>query len=184
MSTLQVTTKTRFVDVQKQVAADFGVTNMMAAPKIDKVVLNMGVGRAIEDGQILNTVADHLTQIAGQRVQITKAKKSIAQFRSRAGMKIGCMATLRGARMWAFLDKLTLSGYSADQGLPWFEPEEGLRQAGQLQPRSDRAGLFPEIDLDRLDQNQGLSISVVIRNSDAEKSLALLKGIGFPFRER
>lgn len=184
MSTLQVTTKERFAEAQKKVAEDFGVSNMLAAPKIEKVVLNMGVGRAIADGQILNIVADHLSQIAGQRVQVTKAKKSIAQFRSREGMKIGCMATLRGARMWAFLDKLTCLAIPRIKDFRGLSPKKGFDKQGNYSLGLTEQALFPEIDLERLDQNQGLSISVVIRNSDKEKSLALLKSIGFPFRER
>jgi len=185
MSTaVQNTIRDRFVDAQDAVCKECEIANRLAAPRISKVVLNMGVGRAIQDGQILNVVADHLTVIAGQRVAITKARKSIAQFRSRQGMKIGCMATLRGQRMWSFLDKLVYLAIPRIKDFRGLAPRRGFDKQGNYSLGLNEQALFPEVDLERLEHNQGLNVSIVIDNSDPSKSLSLLKGMGFPFRER
>ncbi|NRA40463.1 MAG: 50S ribosomal protein L5, partial [Planctomycetes bacterium] len=105
-TTLQKSTREKYEEVLPQVCEQFGIKNKFAAPRITKVCLNMGVGRAIADGQILNIVSEHLSLLAGQRSSITIAKKAVAQFRSREGNKIGAKVTLRGPKMWNFLDKL------------------------------------------------------------------------------
>ena len=105
-ATLQKTTKQLYQEALVEICKAHGIKNKMAAPRIDKVCLNMGVGRAVQDGQILNVVSEHLSLLAGQRCAITKAKKAVANFRSRIGVKLGARVTLRGDRMWSFLDKL------------------------------------------------------------------------------
>lgn len=182
-ATFQPTTRERFAEVHDQVCAEHEIKNKLAGPRITKVVLNMGVGRAVADGQILNVVADHLSQLAGQRAVITKAKKSIAQFRSRQGMKIGAKVTLRGARMWAFLDKLIYIAIPRIKDFRGLSPKT-FDPAGNFSLGLTEQALFPEVQLEKLEYNQGLGLTVVFENSDPQKSLQILKGIGMPFRER
>lgn len=182
-ATLQQTTKSKYDEAISGICDTFGVTNKMAAPKITKVALSMGVGRAIADGQILNIVSEHLSQLAGQRATITKAKKAISNFRSRDGVKIGTRVTLRKERMWAFLDRLihvAVPRIKDFRGLSF----KGFDKQGNFSMGLREQALFPEIQLDRLDHNQGLNINIVIANSDPEKSEALLRGLGLPLRER
>ena len=182
-ATLIETTKDRFAAAQAKVCEQFGIKNKLAGPKITKVSLNMGVGRAIADGQILNVVAEHLSQLAGQRAQITTARKAIAQFRSRQGVKIGARATLRGERMWAFVDKFVHLAVPRIKDFRGLSPK-GFDKQGNYSVGLTEQALFPEVTLDKLEHNQGLNVTVVIENSTPEISLALLKELGFPFRER
>lgn len=182
-ATLEKTCREKFIEVLPQVCEQFGIKNALAAPRITKVSLNMGVGRAIADGQILNIVADHLTALAGQKASITKAKKSIAQFRSRQDMKIGAKVTLRGPKMWNFLDKLIHLAIPRIRDFRGISPR-GFDKQGNFSLGLNEQALFPEVDLDRLEHNQGLSITIVIENSDPEKSLAVIQGIGMPLREK
>ena len=182
-ATLQKSIRERFDEVLPQVCEQFGVKNKFAAPKITKVSLNMGVGRAISDGQILNIVADHLTALAGQKASITKAKKSVAQFRSREGQKIGAMVTLRGPKMWNFLDKLIHLAIPRIRDFRGISPK-GVDKQGNFSMGLTEQALFPEVDLDRLEHNQGLSITIVFANSDPEKTVAVLRGVGMPLREK
>ena len=143
----------------------------------------MGVGRAVADGQILNVVAEHLTQIAGQRVAITKAKKSVAQFRSREGMKIGAMATLRGERMWSFLDKLIYLAIPRIKDFRGLSPKKGFDKQGNYNLGLTEQALFPKLIL-RSWSTIRVSTSPSSSKTPILRSLALLKGIGIPFRER
>ena len=182
-ATLQKSIRERFEEVLPQVCEEYGVKNKFAAPKITKVSLNMGVGRAIQDGQILNIVADHLTQLAGQKASITTAKKSVAQFRSREGQKIGAKVTLRGPKMWNFLDKLIHLAIPRIRDFRGISPK-GVDKQGNFSMGLTEQALFPEVDLDRLEHNQGLSITIVFENSDPAKTVAVLRGIGMPLREK
>ncbi len=180
---LQKTSKEVYADVVAELAKTNGIKNPMAAPKITKVCLNMGVGRAAADGQIINIVADHLSLIAGQKAMVTKAKKSVAQFRSREGMKIGAKVTLRGDRMWAFLDKLINIAIPRIRDFRGISPKSFDKQGNYGLGITEQA-IFPEVVLDRLEHNQGLDVTICIENSSKEISLSLLKGLGMPFRER
>ena len=139
----------------------------------------MGVGRAVADGQILGVVSEHLSQLAGQRAVVTKAKKSVAQFRSRE-LKIGARVTLRGDRMWAFLDKF-IHRCARIKDFRSLNPKGFDKQGNYSVGLTEQS--LAEVTLDRLDHNQGLNITVGI-NSDGDKNHALLKAIGVPFRER
>lgn len=183
MSVIQATIRERYEELLPQLMGDWGIKNRLAAPRITKIALNMGVGRAIADGQILNVVSEHLSELAGQKACVTKARKSIAQFRSRADMKIGCRVTLRGPRMWNFFDKLVQVAIPRIRDFRGISPK-GFDRQGNYSLGITEQAIFPEIVLERLDHNQGLNATIVIVNSDAEKSLALLKGLGMPFRER
>ena len=148
-------------EVAPAIAKEFGITNPMAIPRVKKVVLNMGMGEAIANAKILDTAADELRSITGQKPVITKAKKSIASFKLRQGMPIGVMVTLRGDRMYEFLDRLV------SIALP--------RVRDQL--------IFPEIDFNKVDKTRGMNISIVTTARNDEQARALLRALGMPFRQ-
>jgi large subunit ribosomal protein L5 len=168
----------RLADILKK----HGVTNKLAGPRIEKVALSMGVGRAVQDGQILNVVTDHLSQIAGQKAVVTKAKKAVANFRTRIGVKIGCRVTLRGERMWSFLDKLINLAFPRITDFRGLN-SKGFDGRGNYNMGLREQALFHEVQLEKLEHNQGLNITICIKNSTDEMSLDLLKALNMPFRE-
>lgn len=165
------------------IVAKHGIKNKLAGPRIEKVSLNMGVGRAVADGQILNTVSEHLSLIAGQRVAVTKAKKAIANFRTREGVKIGARVTLRGERMWAFIDKLIHLAIPRIKDFRGLSPK-GFDAAGNFNLGLREQALFHEVQLEKLEHNQGLQITICFKNSNPTLSLELLKSLQMPFREK
>jgi large subunit ribosomal protein L5 len=182
-TTLQKTTRELYQERLPEILTKHGIKNRLAGPRIDKVSLNMGVGRAIADGQILNVVAEHLSLLAGQKATVTKAKKAVANFRSRIGLKIGCRVTLRGERMWSFLDRLI------NLAIPRIKDFRGLSPKafdgkGNYSLGLREQALFHEVTLDKLEHNQGLSITICIRHSTDAISLDLLKALNLPFREK
>jgi large subunit ribosomal protein L5 len=180
---LQKSTRELYKDSFAELCTKHGITNRFAAPRIDKVCLNMGVGRAIQDGQILNVVAEHLSLVAGQRATVTKAKKAIANFKSRIGVKIGARVTLRGERMWSFLDRLINTAIPRIKDFRGLSPK-GFDGRGNFNLGLREQALFHEIVLDKLEHNQGLNITICIANSTDERSLDLLKALNMPFREK
>lgn len=185
MSAPQVLKSTRQLYNERlpEIISKHGIKNRLAGPRIDKICLNMGVGRAVADGQILNTVSEHLSLIAGQRAAVTKAKKAIANFRTREGVKIGARVTLRGAKMWAFMDKLVHLAIPRIKDFRGLSPK-GFDVAGNFNLGLREQALFHEVVLDKLEHNQGLQITICFRNSNATLSLDLLKALQMPFRER
>jgi len=185
MSTATVVSgsRERYAEVVGELCRERGIANRLAAPRIEKITCNMGVGRAIQDNQILNVVQEHLSRLAGQRAVVTRARKSISNFRSRQGMKIGCRVTLRGARMWSFADRLIHIAIPRIRDFRGISPR-GFDRQGNFNLGLREQALFPEVELEKLEHNQGLQITFTIRNSDPELSLSLLKGLGMPFRER
>lgn len=160
----------------------FRYENRMQVPKIQKITLNMGVGEAAEDKKVLQAASDHLTKIAGQRTVITRARKSVAGFKIRAGWPIGCKVTLRRKRMYEFLERLL------NIALP------GVRDFRGLNPRSFDANgnyslgikehiTFPEIDYNQIDTIRGLDITITTSAKTDKEAFALLKAFHFPFRE-
>ncbi len=180
---VQKTTRERYQDILPEILTKHGVVNKMAGPRIDKISLSMGVGRAIANGEILNVVSEHLTQLAGQKVTVTKAKKAVANFRSRIGVKIGCRVTLRGERMWAFLDKLIYLAIPRIKDFRGISPK-GFDGRGNYSLGLGEQALFHEVTLDKLEHNQGLNITIGIKNSTDASSFDLLKALGMPFREQ
>lgn len=180
---LMKTSKANFQEALPAILKEAGITNRMAGPAIEKVCLNMGVGRAVADGQILSVVSEHLSLIAGQRAAVTKAKKAIANFRTREGVKIGARVTLRGAKMWAFLDKLIHLAIPRIKDFRGLSPK-GFDKAGNFNLGLREQALFHEIQLDKLEHNQGLQITICFRNSNEKLSLAVLKALHMPFRDR
>jgi len=182
MPQLMKTTKEIYAERLPEILKKHAIKNRLAGPRIDKVVLSMGVGRAIADGQILNVVTEHLTLIAGQRASVTKAKKAVANFRSRIGVKVGCHVTLRSARMWAFLDKLINLAVPRIKDFRGLNPK-GFDGRGNYNMGLREQALFHEVQLDKLEHNQGLNITICIRNSTDAISFDLLKALSMPFRE-
>ena len=161
---------------------EFGYTNLMAIPKIEKVVVNMGLGEATGNAKIIDTGSDELARITGQKPVTRRAKKSIAQFKVRQGQPIGTMVTLRGERMWEFLDRLVSVALPRVRDFRGISPSSfdghgnyalGLRE--QL--------IFPEISYDAIDTTRGLDVAVVTTTESDEEARELLRLLGMPFRD-
>jgi large subunit ribosomal protein L5 len=168
-------------DVVPALKKEFGYKNVMAIPKIEKVVVNMGLGEATQNAKIVDTGADEVMRITGQKPVVTRAKKSIAQFKVRKGMPIGAMVTLRGERMWEFLDRLI------SVALPRVRDFRGVSARGFDGRGNFTLGLkdqllFPEIDYMKVDKARGMNISVVTTAKTDEESRKLLQLLGMPFR--
>ncbi len=168
-------------DVVPALKKEFGYRNVMAIPKIEKVVVNMGLGEATQNAKIVDTGADEVMRITGQKPVVTRAKKSIAQFKVRKGMPIGAMVTLRGERMWDFLDRLI------SVALPRVRDFRGVSARGFDGRGNFTLGLkdqllFPEIDYMKVDKARGMNISVVTTAKTDEESRKLLQLLGMPFR--
>lgn len=160
---------------------EFGYKNIMQVPRIEKVVINMGLGEAIQNVKILDSASEEMSAITGQKAVITKAKKSIASFKLRQGMPIGCMVTLRKERMFEFLDRLM------NIALPRVRDFKGVSGKGFDGRGNYSLGIkeqliFPEINYDKVDKIKGLNISIVTSAATDEEGKALLKGLGMPFR--
>jgi large subunit ribosomal protein L5 len=160
----------------------FGYANVMQVPGLTKIVVNMGVGEAARDSKLIEGAVRDLTAITGQKPQVTKARKSIAQFKLREGMPIGAHVTLRGDRMWEFLDRLlTLA-------LPRIRDFRGLSDRqfdgrGNYTFGLNEQVMFHEINQDKVDRSRGMDITVVTTATNDDEGRALLKQLGFPFKE-
>jgi len=163
-----------------QLMKEFGYQNIMRVPKITKIVLNMGLGEAVQNPKIIDSAVQELTLIAGQKAVVTKAKKSIAGFKLRAGVPIGCRVTLRGDRMYEFLDRLTTIA------MPRIRDFRGV-SGTSFDGRGNYAmGLkehlvFPEIDFDKIDENWGMDIVIATTAKTDAEAKALLKAFNMPF---
>jgi large subunit ribosomal protein L5 len=161
--------------------SEFEIPNIMKVPGLTKIVVNMGVGEAARDSKLIEGAVKDLTAITGQKPAVTKARKSIAQFKLREGMPIGCHVTLRGNRMWEFLDRLL------SIALPRIRDFRGLNP-GQFDGNGNytfgltEQVMFHEIDQDRIDRSRGMDITIVTTATNDEQGRALLKQLGFPFR--
>jgi large subunit ribosomal protein L5 len=160
---------------------EFGYSNVMAIPKITKVVVNMGLGDATQNAKIVDTGADEVMRITGQKPVVTRAKKSIAQFKVRKGMPIGTMVTLRGERMWEFLDRLISVALPRVRDFRGVSPR-GFDGRGNYTLGLKDQLLFPEIDYMKVDKARGMNISVVTTAKTDEESRKLLQLLGVPFR--
>src|SRR6202521_321060 len=158
-----------------------GLTNTMAVPRVKKVTINIGLGEASQNVKLLDTAAVELGQIAGQKPVITRAKKSIANFKIRKGMPIGCMVTLRGDKMYEFLDRLlnvALPRVRDFRGVP----SRSFDGRGNFTLGLRDQLIFPEIDYSKVDRQKGMNITIVTTATSDEQGHALLKAIGMPFR--
>jgi len=169
-------------DIAPALAKEFEIKNPMAIPKIEKVVINMGLGEASANAKILDVAADELRSIAGQKPVVTKAKKSIAAFKLRQGMAIGTMVTLRGERMYEFLDRLI------SVALPRVRDFRGISGKafdgrGNYTLGIREQLIFPEIDFNKVDKTRGMNISIVTTAQNDDQARSLLKALGMPFRQ-
>ncbi|MBW1868917.1 MAG: 50S ribosomal protein L5, partial [Deltaproteobacteria bacterium] len=168
-------------EVMPSMIKEFGYKSIMAVPRIEKVTLNMGLGEAIQNIKILDSGVDELNMIAGQKAVVTKARKSIAGFKLREGMPIGCMVTLRREKMYDFLDKLfnaALARVRDFRGLS----DKGFDGRGNCSIGIKEFIVFAEIDYDKIDKIKGLNISIVTTAKTDAEGLFLLKHLGMPFR--
>ena len=161
---------------------EFGYKNVMAVPKITKVVVNMGLGEATSNAKIVDTGADEVSRITGQKPVTRRAKKSIAAFKVRKGMPIGTMVTLRGERMWEFLDRLMNIALPRVRDFKGVSPR-GFDGRGNYTLGLRDQLLFPEIDYMKVDKARGMNISVVTTARTDEESRKLLQLLGMPFRQ-
>jgi large subunit ribosomal protein L5 len=175
--------KTRYRDeIAPALTEQFSFGNPMQVPSLVKIVVNMGVGQAANDGKIIDGAVADLTKITGQKPQVTKARKSIAQFKLREGQPIGAHVTLRGDRAWEFLDRLL------SLALPRIRDFRGLSDRqfdgnGNYTFGLTEQSMFHEIDPDSIDRPRGMDITVVTSAANDDEGRALLKALGFPFRE-
>ena len=175
--------KERYVkDVVPALTKEFGYTNLMAVPKISKIVVNMGLGEGTQNAKIVDTGADELGKITGQKAAITRSKKSIAQFKVRENMPIGAMVTLRGQRMYEFLDRLIAIALPRVRDFRGISPK-GFDGRGNYTLGLRDQLIFPEIDYMKVDKNRGMNISVVTTARTNEEARRLLQLIGMPFRQ-
>jgi len=172
--------KERFnAQLREQLKGDLGFSSVMQVPTVTKITLNMGVGEAKTDGKVLDAAIEELTTIAGQRAQVRKARKSVAQFKLREGMPIGARVTLRGDRMWEFLDRLIAIA------LPRIRDFRGLNP-GSFDGRGNYSLgireqiIFPEIDYDTIKDIRGLDVAITTSAETDEQAEALLRGLGLP----
>ena len=161
---------------------EFGYTNVMAIPKITKVVVNMGLGEATGNAKIIDTGADELARVTGQKPVVRRARQSIAQFKLRQGQAVGTSVTLRGERMWEFLDRLVSIALPRVRDFKGVSPK-GFDGRGNYTLGLRDQLLFPEIDYMKVDKARGMNVSVVTTAKTDEEARMLLKSIGMPFRQ-
>ncbi|HEV7848544.1 MAG TPA: 50S ribosomal protein L5 [Mycetocola sp.] len=168
-------------EIQEQLLKELGLTNVHQIPTLTKIVVNMGVGEAARDGKIIDGAVADLTKITGQKPQITKARKSIAQFKLREGQPIGTHVTLRGDRMWEFLDRLLSLALPRIRDFRGLSPKQ-FDGSGNYTFGLTEQSMFHEIDQDKIDRVRGMDITVVTTAKTDEQGRALLKALGFPFK--
>ena len=169
-------------EVVPALTKEFGYKNVMAVPKIQKIVVNMGLGEATANAKIIETGADELARIAGQKPVTRRSKKSIAQFKVRKGQPVGTMVTLRGERMWEFLDRLMSIALPRVRDFKGVSPK-GFDGRGNYTLGLKDQLLFPEIDYMKVDKARGMNVSVVTTARTDEEARKLLQFIGMPFRQ-
>jgi large subunit ribosomal protein L5 len=168
-------------EVAPALMRELGYSNLMAVPRLEKIVLNMGVGEAVQNPKVIESAVEELTAIAGQKPVVTRAKKAISNFKLREGMPIGAMVTLRGERMYEFLDRLVSVALPRVRDFKGI-PDRSFDGRGNYSLGLREQVIFPEINLDKVDKIKGLTIVIcTTARSDAEGK-ALLRGLGMPFR--
>jgi large subunit ribosomal protein L5 len=164
-----------------QLQQELGYGNPMEVPRLEKIVVNMGVGEAARDAKVLDGALEDLTTITGQKPLVTKARRSIASFKLREGMAIGAKVTLRGDRMWEFLDRLLATALPRIRDFRGLDPN-GFDGRGNYTIGITEQLVFPEIDYDKVQAVRGMDITVVTTARTNEEGLALLRALGFPLR--
>jgi large subunit ribosomal protein L5 len=175
--------KTRYrEEILPALQAEFEIKNVMQVPGLTKIVVNMGVGEAARDSKLIEGAIKDLTAITGQKPLVTKARKSIAQFKLREGMPIGAHTTLRGDRMWEFLDRLLSLALPRIRDFRGLSPKQFDGRGNYTFGLTEQV-MFHEIDQDKVDRSRGMDITVVTTATNDDQGRALLKQLGFPFKE-
>ncbi len=159
---------------------ELGLANVMQVPRLDKIVVNMGIGDAVKDGRLLDAAVDDLTTITGQKPVITKARKSIAGFKLREGMPIGAKVTLRGDRMWEFYDRLVSLALPRIRDFRGMSPRSFDGHGNYTMGVTEQL-IFPEIDYDKVAEVRGMDITIVTTATTDDEARSLLAALGFPF---
>jgi large subunit ribosomal protein L5 len=168
--------------VVPELKKDFGYTNVMAVPKIEKISINIGMGEATQNAKLMDSAVAELASIAGQKPVVTKARKSIAAFKLRENMPIGCMVTLRGDRMYEFLDRLMNVALPRVRDFRGVNPKSFDGRGNYTMGLKDQL-IFPEIDYNKVDKTKGMNISITTTAKSDAEGRALLKLMGMPFRQ-
>ena len=168
-------------EVRPRLKDELGLSSTMQVPRLQKITLNMGVGEAKTDAKVLDSAIDELTTIAGQRAQLRKARKSIAGFKVREGMPVGARVTLRGDRMWEFLDRLVSIALPRIRDFRGLSPRS-MDGRGNFSLGIREQIIFPEIDYDQIAGIRGLDVAITTSAADDEQGLALLRALGMPFQ--
>lgn len=179
MARLQDRYKTEIIP---QLQGELGLKNPLAVPRVSRVVVNMGVNGSIQDRKKLEEATVHIGTITGQKAKVTRAKRSIANFKLREGMEIGCCVTMRRARMYEFIDRLVTIALPRVRDFRGLNPK-AFDGAGNFSMGLTELLVFPEINPDKVHNNQGMNIAVVTTAEDNASGLALLKALGFPFKK-
>lgn len=169
--------------IRPDLQSEFDLANVMQVPGVVKVVVNMGVGDAARDSKVIDGAVRDLATITGQKPQVTKARKSIAQFKLREGMPIGAHATLRGDRMWEFLDRLLSVALPRIRDFRGLSPKQFDGRGNYTFGLTEQV-VFPEIDQDNIDRSRGMDITIVTTADNDDQGRALLRMLGFPFKEK
>ncbi|WP_462417036.1 50S ribosomal protein L5 [Kytococcus sp. Marseille-QA3725] len=169
-------------EIREALQSEFGYANVMQIPGVTKVVVNMGVGEAARDSKLIDGAIRDLTTITGQKPRVNRAKKSIAQFKLREGMPIGANVTLRGDRMWEFLDRLVSVALPRIRDFRGLSPKQ-FDGKGNYTFGLNEQSMFHEIDQDKIDRVRGMDITVVTTAETDDEGRALLRALGFPFKE-
>lgn len=182
-TTLDVRLKSRYrSEIAPALKTQFGFKNPMQIPTLVKIVVNMGVGKALQDKSKMEQAADQLAQITGQRPQITKAKIAVSGFRLREGNAIGCRVTLRGKRMYEFLDRLISTAMPRIRDFRGINPKS-FDGNGNYSMGIAEQGVFPELDPDKINFVQGMDITFVTSTTNDEEARDLLRAFGMPFKD-
>src|SRR5918995_183969 len=180
---IQPRLKTKYrTEISKTLTEEHGYTNVHQVPGLVKIVVNMGVGEAAPPGKIIDGAIADLTKITGQKPQVTKARKSIAQFKLREGQPIGAHVTLRGDRMWEFLDRLLSLALPRIRDFRGLSPKQFDGRGNYTFGLTEQV-MFHEINQDKVDRSRGMDITVVTTATNDDQGRALLKQLGFPFKE-
>ncbi len=174
--------KTYASEVRPALQKELGIRNVMAAPAISKIVVNMGVGEASQNAKLLDGAVSDMTAITGQKPVVTRARKSVANFKLREGMPVGCRVTLRGARMWEFLDRLVNIALPRIRDFKGISPKS-FDGRGNYTLGIREQIIFPEIEYDKVDKIRGMDVTICTTARTNEEGLALLRHFRMPFRK-
>ncbi|MDJ0952991.1 MAG: 50S ribosomal protein L5 [Acidimicrobiia bacterium] len=170
-------------EIKEQLQKDLGLENVMQVPRLEKIVVNMGVGDVVQDGKLINGAVEDLRIITGQHPKVSRARKSIANFKLREGLPVGASVTLRGPRMWEFFDRLVSAAIPRIRDFRGLSPK-GFDGRGNYSFGVDEQLIFPEINYDKVQKVRGMDITFVTSAESDEQGKALLDAFGFPFRQQ